>query len=112
MTCALDRLTSLSIGHFLYLTTNRIISKFTGNVLMRGTHELHREPQAPVIRSVVKIYDDPMHPLAIETFTNVRDDEQRRNFDTLTGQPMYIFTLYNPQLTHRLTKLMDNTHGE
>ena len=88
------------------------IASVRGNVPMRVTHELHRESEAPVIRSVVKIYDDPRHPLALETFTNVRDEEQRRNFSLLSDQSKYIFTFYNEHLTHRLTKLMDNTHGE
>lgn len=88
------------------------IAGMRGNVAMRITHELHREPEAPVIRSVVEIYDDPKHPLALETFTNVRDDEQRRDFNILSGQPYYIFTFYNEYLTHRLTKLVHNTHGE
>lgn len=88
------------------------IAGMRGNIPMRVTHELHRELEAPVIRSVVKIYDDPQHPLALETFTNVRDEEQRRNFDTLSIQPHYIFTFYNEHLQHRLTKLMNNTQGE
>lgn len=88
------------------------IASIRGNVPMQVTHELYRLPQAPVIRSVIRIYDDPSHPLTLETFTNIRDEEQRQNFATLSGQPKYIFTFYNKQLTHRLTKSLDNTHRE
>lgn len=88
------------------------IAGMRGNIPMRVTHELYREPEAPVIRTMVKIYDDPAQPLALETFTNIRDEEQRRNFDTFSDQPRYIFTFYNQHLQYRLTKLMENTHRE
>ena len=88
------------------------ISSIRGNVPMQVTHEQYKVPQAPVIRSVVRIYDDPSRPLVLETFTNIRDEEQRQNFDALSGQQRYIFTFYNEQLTHRLTKSLDNTHQE
>lgn len=73
---------------------------------MQVTHELYKLPQAPVIRSVVRIYDDPSRPLVLETFTNIRDEEQRHSFDALSGQPKYIFTFYYEQLTYRLTKAL------
>ncbi|SRR5579885_777351 len=88
------------------------IAGMQGNVPMQVTHELYREPEAPVIRSVVKIYDDPNHPLSLETFTNVREEDQRREFGTLSDQPKYMFAFYDEYLQHRLTKLMDNTHGD
>src|SRR5437667_5472185 len=46
------------------------IASVRGNVLMRVTHEVHEDPDAPVIRSLVMIYDDPLRALALETFTN------------------------------------------
>lgn len=88
------------------------IASMQGNIPMQVTHELYRLPQAPVIRSVVRIYDDPSNPVVLETFTNIRDEEQRQNFATLSGQLKYIFIFYNEQLTHRLTKSLDNTHRE
>lgn len=85
--------------------------RMQGNIPMQVTHELYQEPEAPVIRSLVKVYDDPKRPLALETFTNVRDKEQRRDFATLSDQPRYIFTFYDEHLQHQLTRFVDNTHG-
>lgn len=82
------------------------------NVPMEIIHELHEAPEAPVIRSVVKIYDDLRRPLALEAFTNVRNEEQCQNFATLASQPAYIFLFYDESLQHRLTKFVVNTHGE
>lgn len=81
------------------------------NIPMQVTHELYQEPEAPVIRSLAKVYDDPKRPLALETFTNVRDKEQRRDFAILSDQPRYIFTFYDEHLQHQLTRFVDNTHG-
>jgi len=84
----------------------------TGTVLMQTSHQLYQEPEAPVIRSVVKIYDQPSAPLAFETFTNVRDEQQRSEFDTLAKQKEFLFLFYNEQLQHQLSKRLNNPHGE
>jgi hypothetical protein len=58
---------------------------------LRGTmpiglrHELYEHPSAPVIRTVLTIVDQPQHPLRIETFINVAEQDQRADFAAMTG---------------------------
>src|SRR4051794_33748567 len=59
---------------------------------MRGTipillrHELYAHPNAPVIRTLLHLYDQPEAPLALETFTNIEDENQRSTFAALAQQ--------------------------
>src|SRR6266487_3780223 len=47
-----------------------------GRVPIRLRHELYAHPTAPVIRTTLHIYDRPQAPLALETFTNIEDEDQ------------------------------------
>lgn len=56
------------------------IQTLSGRVPIRVRHELFTHPLAPVIRMVVTIYDRPHNPLALETFINVEDPQQRPDY--------------------------------
>lgn len=97
---------------FVVKAPEREIRSVTGPVPMRMFHELYQEPEAPVIRSVVQIYDQPNNPLSLETFTNVRDEQQRSEFDVLSKQKDFLFLFYNEKLQHQLSKRLSNPSGE
>jgi hypothetical protein len=49
-------------------------------------HELYDHPAAPVIRLALRIYDDPLAPLAMESFINVAAPDQRADYAALGTQ--------------------------
>src|SRR5258708_1263526 len=53
------------------------IESVRGTVPILLRQELYVHPTAPVIRLVFTIYDQPQTPLALETFVNITDDQQR-----------------------------------
>ena len=69
-------------------------------------------PQAPVIRTVIKIFDQPLFPLAFKTFTNIDDPQQRDDFAAFAQQEHLILLFYDEQLRHRLNKLVPNPRDE
>jgi len=87
----------------------REIGSLSGRVPMRVSHDLYQHPQAPVIRTVVKIYDQPDRPLAFETFMNVDEPDQWRDFANLAEQDELLLLFYDETLSHRLTKRVRNT---
>src|SRR5437868_6028636 len=62
------------------------IESIRGPVPISFRHELYDYPTAPVIRMVTTIYDQPARPLALETFINVGDSEQRSDYENLSRQ--------------------------
>src|SRR3989442_834601 len=56
------------------------IQSLRGPIPIHFRYELYQQPTAPVIRTVVRLYDQPQHPLALETFSNVEDPQQRSEF--------------------------------
>ena len=61
---------------------------------------------APVIRTVIGIYDRPSTPLAFETFSNIADPTQREDFARLAEQERLVLLFYDEQLAHQLTKVV------
>lgn len=88
------------------------LAGMTGTIPMAVSHELYQHPRAPVIRSVVHLYDQPDQPLALETFTNVRDAQQRADFAGVADQDEQLFLFYDETLSHRLTKRLPNRSQE
>lgn len=82
------------------------IQSVRGTVPIHLREELYAHSTAPVIRLVFTIYDQPEHPLAIETFINIEDEQQRANFAALANQEALPLLFYDEALTHRLTKLV------
>ena len=82
------------------------IQSVQGTVPIRLRQELYDHPAAPVIRMVLTIYDQPQTPLALETFINIADEQQRANFAALSQQEQLPLLFYNEALTHQLTKVV------
>lgn len=83
-----------------------------GRVPILLRHELYQHPQAPVIRMTVRIYDQPDRPLALESFVNVSDPQQRAEYAALAEQDQLYLFFYDEQLRHRLTKGVHNAGGD
>lgn len=66
--------------------------------------ELYRHPNAPVIRLVATILDRPRNPLALETYVNIEDEYQRRDYQALANQDQLHMLFYDEAGQHRLTK--------
>ncbi|HLZ25400.1 MAG TPA: hypothetical protein VKQ30_25030 [Ktedonobacterales bacterium] len=77
---------------------------------LRGTipvglrHELYDHAAAPVIRTVLSLYDRPEAPLRVETFINVAEPDQRADFAALAEQEELLLLFYDEALRHRLSK--------
>jgi hypothetical protein len=55
---------------------------------------------------VLTIYDQPQTPLALETFINIADEQQRADFAALTQQEELPLLFYDEALSHRLTNVV------
>ena len=75
-------------------------------------HELLSFPQAPVIRVITTIFDKPSNPLALETFINVEDPQQRADYQALSEQDTHLMLFYDETVTHRLTKEIKNVDAD
>jgi hypothetical protein len=88
------------------------IERVRGRVPIQVRHELYAHPAAPVIRSVITIYDQPDRPLALETMTNIAEVDQRDDFARLATQKELLLLFYDEQLKHRLSKRVGNVASE
>lgn len=88
------------------------IESVRGRVPIHLRHELYAHPSAPVIRTVLTIYDQPDRPLALETFINVEDPQQAAEFTNLSQQKELHLLFYDENLTHRLSKGIRSTEPE
>ncbi len=70
------------------------IESARGTVPVRLRHELYAHPNAPVLRTILTIYDQPDAPLALETFTNIDDEYQRSDFAALAQQEAFLLLFY------------------
>src|SRR6266540_4558877 len=86
------------------------IDSARGTVPIHMRHELYAHPNAPVIRTTLRIYDQPDSHLALETFTNIEDENQRNDFAALAQQEIFLLLFYNEQLAHRLTTVVPQTN--
>jgi len=78
-----------------------------GNVPIQVQHQLYKHFAAPVIRSLITIYDQA-DPLAFETFYNIMDAEQRQALTAQTQQDELLLLFYDEALIHRLSKKLLN----
>jgi hypothetical protein len=62
------------------------------------------------MQPVVSMYDQPEAPLALETFTNVEDENQRDDFAALAHQEAFFLLFYDEKLTHTLTKVVPQSN--
>lgn len=80
-----------------------------GPIPIQLTHQLIQHPAAPVIRTVVRIYDQSDNPLALETYTNVEHEDMRQDFGALAHQKDLLLLFYDERLQHRRTIHVANT---
>lgn len=97
--------TDLGTAHVLKAPAADII-RARGTVPIRVQHALYDHRAAPVIRTVLSVYDVPAHPLRLECFANVADASQRADFATLADQETLMLLFYDEQLHHRLSKVV------
>jgi hypothetical protein len=96
---------------FVVKAPTQDIQSLRGNVPARVLHELHQHPRSPVIRTVIRWYDRPDAPLAIETFTNIADEQQRADLLDLAQRDELRFLFYDEGLRHRLSKSVRNAQA-
>jgi hypothetical protein len=84
----------------------------TGEVPIGIDHQLYRQPSAPVIRMVTGFYDQPLDPLLFETFFNVGDPQQRREYELLSQQEELPIVVYDDGFSPRLGKRVRIPNGE
>ncbi len=88
------------------------IRSVQGRVPIELRHELYQHPAAPVVRMVTRIYDRPDSSLALETFVNVEDLDQRADYTALAGQDELLLLFYDEGLSHELTKRVGTPNPE
>jgi hypothetical protein len=88
------------------------IESVRGTLPILLSQELYVHPAAPVIRLVFTIYDQPQTPLALETFINITDEQQRMDYAALATQEALALLFYDESLTHRLTKMVPLSNPE
>lgn len=82
----------------------REIESVRGTVQIELRHELYQHPTAPVIRIITVIHDQPDSALALESFINVQEEQQRSDYEALANQDRVHLLFFDGQLQHRLTK--------
>src|SRR5581483_10564960 len=88
------------------------IDSLRGNVPVQVRHELYDHPRSPVIRTLIHWYDQPQAPLALETFANPGDPQQRQDFADIGQRETLRFLFYDEGLSHTLSKLVPNHDRE
>jgi hypothetical protein len=91
---------------FVIKTPSADLTTVRGRVPIRVQHELYDHPAAPVLRTVLTIFDRPQRPLKLECFANVTDPDQRADFAALADQEHLVLLFYDQQLQHRLSELV------
>ncbi len=75
-----------------------------GRVPIEIRHELYSHPLSPVIRMVTRIYDQPASSVALETYVNVADADQRADYATLRDNSSLLMLFYDELAQHTLSK--------
>jgi hypothetical protein len=88
------------------------IRSMAGPVPIEVMHELYQHPLAPVVRTVVRVFDQPQSPLALESFFNLADESQWAEYASLSEQQHLTFLFYDQSLQHQLTKQVRNSAGD
>lgn len=97
---------------YLVKTPAADLASLRGTIPVSLRHELYDHPAAPVLRTVLTLYDRPEAPLRLETFCNVADPEQRADFAALADQEEVLLLFYDEALQHRLSKRVPTPNRE
>ena len=90
----------------------RDIRSVRGQAPIELRHELYSHPAAPVVRLLTRLYDQPYSSLALETFINVEDPDQRADYAALARQDRLLMLFYDEQLRHSLTKRVGGLNAQ
>jgi hypothetical protein len=88
------------------------IALLTGTIPVEISHHLYRQASAPVIRTVISLFDTPDEPLVFESFVNVADPTQHQEFASLLLQDDIPLLFYDESVAHQLTKRVHNGNPE
>jgi hypothetical protein len=88
------------------------IELLRGPVQIQQRHELYPCDSAPVIRLVTRLAHATEDPFIFESFINVQDPEQRREYALLSHQHTLPLHFYDEQLQHRLTHTFRGLHPD
>lgn len=97
--------TDLGTAYVCQVPSQEIL-RVRGTVPVHVQHALYDHRAAPVIRTVLSIYDQPSSALRLESFINVADTSQRADFAALADQEQLFLFFYDEQLRHRLNKVV------
>jgi len=86
-----------------------VVGGMGDQVPMRVSHAVYAHPLGPGIRTVVTLYDQPERPLALETFINVAEADQRTNFAALGDQAALHLLFYDENLAYQKGITLANT---
>lgn len=89
----------------------REIAAVNGAFPVEPQRQLYQHPAAPVIRLLLRLYDDPSAPLTLETFINVADPFQRADYSRLAAQDAIELRFSDEILLLRLTKRISHSAG-
>lgn len=82
------------------------IDHLRGTMPVQLEQALFQHPAAPVIRVVVRLFDQQEGHLGLETFVNVDDPQQREDYAVLATQSRLPLLFYDDVLTHQITKVV------
>ena len=88
------------------------IASVRGRVPVEMRHELYAHPASPVIRVVTRIYDQPDSSLALETYVNVEEADQRADYAALAERDHLLMLFYDELLRLTLTKQVGGVDPE
>ena len=99
-------LTQLSDQGTVYLCKARDpnLADLAGPLPIQFEHELYRLPQAPVLRTLLTVWDRPDTPLRLECFANVQDPAQHAELAALTQQERALLLFYGDAARFRGAK--------
>ena len=103
--------TDLGTGYVIKAPAHESV-RVRGRVPIQIQHTLYEHRAAPVIRTVLSIYDQPQSPLRVESFINVAEPDQRADFAALADQEQLYLFFYDELLRHRLNKVIPQSGDE
>lgn len=85
---------------------SRDIESCRGRRAMQLDYELHENEYGPLLRLVLSVPDERLGTLLLETFCNLADPDQLREWrELLSGAPIKL-AFYDEHLVHRLSKVV------
>ena len=97
---------------YIVKTPDSDVATLTGSLPIWVRHQLYEHPSAPVIRTVIRLYDRPRTPLCLESFINIADKMQRAEFAGLAAQERLLFLFYDERSALRVQKSVAHSEAQ